>query len=103
MPHPPAPQPPKSPPPPPAKRELISRALLTGLAALTLAAAPAAQAQTAGTVTIGVAENLGLTPMTSLRVNEGDVFAIVITAHGKTGGALLVNNTVSGTAHSGRF
>ena len=83
--------------PPPAIPGVISGILL---AALTRAAAPSAEAQTAGTLTIAATSNNDdRDPDTpGLQVHEGDRINITVTAHGKTAGAVTAIIDTTGTA-----
>ncbi|MDD9884025.1 MAG: hypothetical protein OXU62_05705, partial [Gammaproteobacteria bacterium] len=67
-----------TPPPPPAIRGIISGALLAATAALTLTAAPPADAQTARTYTFTASVNGG-PACTDCRADEGDQFALTFT------------------------
>ncbi|MDD9870392.1 MAG: hypothetical protein OXU41_02515, partial [Gammaproteobacteria bacterium] len=89
-------------PPPPAIPGLRGLVSVLALAAIFLIAAPPAEAQTAGTLTIAATGSGGDrdSTATGLQVDEGDTITVTATAHGKTAGRVRVQVGVTGTASS---
>ncbi|MDD9818286.1 MAG: hypothetical protein OXU61_09165, partial [Gammaproteobacteria bacterium] len=84
-----------TPPPPPRFRGIISGVFLAGIAVLTLAAVPSAEAQTPRTYTFTASINGGAA-CTDCQATEGDTFTLTLTVSGITSGGAIWSPVVFG-------